>query len=991
MNDLIAKQIGPYQVALKIHETPTRTLYRAFDHKLGREVTLMIVLPGRAFTQNFVDAIKAQARILAGLKQVSIAPLLDCELYGDLLCLVFDIVPKSILRKPLQQVYSWSQAASLLVPVAQALTYAHEKGVAHQSLSLASILVSREGALYLFDFGIDRIIYQQLTANAPGLWVGGANAHYMAPELVLQKTADLRADIYSFGMVYYELIFGSPLYHKDNLIEDLRRQAQPGISTPAKQILSALPEPVRLLIARAINPEPSRRFRSMLEVSVLFTRIALGHKLTAGMVRRPLRVIRPPMKPAVKRAIAAALILLALLAAGYQYRQPIAQFALALLPEDKPAVVEEPSTPAAAVVAEKTAAPTSTPKRDEPERQPTVMPTDEQPTGEQRLPVLFGTPLPYITNSMNTSNTARTMLLSRWGMGKFTDMEISPNDQTIALATTVGIFIVNRTNFAVLQHIDTVTDIVSVAFSPDGAMLATGERDGLIRVWDLVSGEEHLSLGGHTRQVNDVTFSPDGHYIASASDDNTIRVWEARDGYPLHVLTGHVQPARAVAFSPDSSVLLSGGQDFTLIAWNHKAGALISKRSAGGKINDIQYFPNGQWVALAEESGRVELYDLLENQSKAQLTGLAAPTLSVSIHPGGEWVAGADGNGKTMVWDLAKTELFSASTRRFNRILNTGAVYSHAVRFTHDGIHLISANWDNTFQAWQTAGWKETSSFTQAGFFTTRMAVSPYSSLLAVQRVNDTIDVFDLQKSAFIYQLTGKIVSDRSFSSDDKYLAVLASPGTVKVYEARTGREIYTFNGHSNVNDLQFSNNGKYLAAGTSTDLHLWSMNSGQEIKTIVNYGVSGCTVSYNWQELPVTYTTGFQWIDFFADRKASLCQITRAGWMTHLKLTRSLTYAAAAGTSRIQTWDYDKNAAAVVMNDTYGYEIQSLAISEKGDLVAAAMDDLSIRLYDASTGNELVRLFGHTQPITSIVFTPDTRHLITAALDGSIFLWGVR
>jgi predicted NACHT family NTPase len=134
----------------------------------------------------------------------------------------------------------------------------------------------------------------------------------------------------------------------------------------------------------------------------------------------------------------------------------------------------------------------------------------------------------------------------------------------------------------------------SVAFSPDGLLLATALLDGTIELWDAKTGKCVRTLEGHSHDANSVVFSPDGRLIVTASGDHTNKVWDTQTGLCVRTLEGHTREVNSVAFSPDGSLLATASDDNTAKVWlnNFANAGLTLKQALQLSIQDALFVYN---------------------------------------------------------------------------------------------------------------------------------------------------------------------------------------------------------------------------------------------------------------------------------------------------------------------------------------------------------------------------------------------------------------
>jgi WD40 repeat protein len=236
-------------------------------------------------------------------------------------------------------------------------------------------------------------------------------------------------------------------------------------------------------------------------------------------------------------------------------------------------------------------------------------------------------------------------------------------------------------------------EIWSIAFSPDGRTLASGSMDDTIKVWNVDAGNCIATFKGHNSTVCSVTFSPDGKILASSSADKTIKLWIVATGENIGTLSGHQDYVKSVAFSPDGKTLASGSLDQTIKLWDlttHNERATLTGHSAA--VWPVTFSPDGKTLASGSHDRTIKLWNVTTGQNLATFEGHAGEVCSVAFSAHGRTLASASGDKTIKLWNCA-TGQNTATLRGHGE-----AVYS--VAFSPDGKTLASGSGDQTVKLW---------------------------------------------------------------------------------------------------------------------------------------------------------------------------------------------------------------------------------------------------------------------------------------------------
>ena len=264
MTDLFGQYLGRYYLAERLGEGGMAVVYKAHDTRLERDVAIKIIRRGAFPTDALGEVLKRferEAKSLAKLSHPNIVKVHDYGEHEGSPYLVMEYMPGGTLRKILGKPIPWQIALRLLLPVARGVEYAHQRGIVHRDIKPANILITESGDPMLSDFGIAKLFEANQTTHLTGTGMLVGTPEYMAPEQWDGKS-NPQSDLYSLGIVLYEMVTGRKPYIADTPVSLLLKQATEPLPSP-HQFVADLPEATEFLLVKSLARDPRDRFADM--------------------------------------------------------------------------------------------------------------------------------------------------------------------------------------------------------------------------------------------------------------------------------------------------------------------------------------------------------------------------------------------------------------------------------------------------------------------------------------------------------------------------------------------------------------------------------------------------------------------------------------------------------------------------------------------------------------------------------------------------------
>jgi WD40 repeat protein/serine/threonine protein kinase len=1018
--------IGPYKLLEPIGAGGFGVVFMAEQqHPIRRRVALKVIKPGMD-SREVLARFEAERQALALMDHPNIAKVFDG---GETATSRPYFVMELVRGVPITEFCDHNhlgvrERLGLFADVCRAVQHAHQKGVIHRDLKPTNVLVTLHDGRpvpKVIDFGVAKAVGQPLTDKTlfTGFTQMLGTPLYMSPEQAELSGLDVdtRADIYSLGVLLYELLTGTTPFDKNRLrtlgLDEVRRiirEEEP--ARPSTRISTLGQAAITVSTNRGSDPKGlSRLFRGELDWIAMRAlekdrnrRYESASAFVADVQRyladEPVQACPPSTGYRLRKfahrnrtmLVTATLIALVVSAAGaistalvwranqdlhhtlerervdaYFHRITLAHHALAAddlgraltlleqCPEDLRGWEWRYLMRLCWV-------------------EPLIFPIKADVNGldfsadGQSIAAACGDGTVKVLNSV-TGEVVRQIDVST---GPVFAVAFHPHGNHLATADSgrhVKVWDIATRNAVFTERCDAIHNVGtahSVAFSHDGKRLASG-NEGTVTVWDWENQHALHNFPGHERRAINVAFSHDDRRLASASWRGWLDLWDPEAGGPsvcsFPASREAVHPIGALAFSPDGRRLAAPSFGRRVDVWDTTTGELVHRLPHGGLVQAVAYGRDGQRLASSGEDKIVRIWDPATGREVLALHGHTGNCGCVAFSPDGQRLASASTDGTIRIWDAAP--LPSRGGQELLTLIDTDEVWSVAV--SPEGDRLLSAGWGKNFaKVWNLQTGTVSVHFSGIRDVVFCVAWHPDGQRIAAAGRDHEImqvKVWDARTGEEIYPLAARPGEPEyfavAFSPDRRHLVTGRHNGAVQVWDAETGKGkgVLGTHGRSPVRGVIFSREGGQLAT------------------------VSSDGVVKFWD------ATG---LDAEQDEPRPSLQVRAHGPCLNAAFSPDGRRFAAGGEKHtVKIWDVQTRDLLRTLEGSRG-DVYTLAFSPNGRWIAAAGEGSTVRVWDSHTG-ALVRGFrGHTALVSSLAFTPDGKRLVSGSRDRTVKVWDV-
>ncbi len=401
-------------------------------------------------------------------------------------------------------------------------------------------------------------------------------------------------------------------------------------------------------------------------------------------------------------------------------------------------------------------------------------------------------------------------------------------------------YIMALDNYEIIATLPHKSYVLSVAFSPDGTLVATASTDSVAAIWDAATGEQ-LRTFHHQGRAEDITFSPDGQWVAIASEDSRLRLWHIDSGEETQM--HHDGAVTLVTFSPDSRWLASVSDDQTARLWDIATGGEIGIMALEGEGTGIAFHPDGRLIATTTWNGNAHLWDISPTTLDHQIIPQEQAVTQARFHPQGNGFVTLSQDFNARLWE--NPTVAGENTSNPSQLFSGHDTFINGVDFHPDGTIMATASDDGTVIIWDTDSGE--------AIKTLEHPESPIITSVAIHPDGEQLVAGDAFGEANIWDIsTGEIllgglahtgtslfsvapdVTTVAYHPDGQTFATGTSDGLVRIWDNETGKRESTMeHDGGEITAVIYHPDGHTLVTASSDgSVHFWDVTDLNNLKS---------------------------------------------------------------------------------------------------------------------------------------------------------------